>query len=124
MTQPQKFKNLFSQTIPLPILDNINNSTNNLSDKNKNGGNNQAPNWNFSKYLINEKGELMGVCGPKTSPLSDEILRLRKNLNSILSKNTKQTLKKIEKDTDRNFFMSSHEAKGYGIIDTILDKRK
>ena len=56
--------------------------------------------------------------------LSDEILRLRKNLNSILSKNTKQTLKKIEKDTDRNFFMSAHEAKGYGIIDTILDKRK
>ena len=56
--------------------------------------------------------------------LSDEILRLRKNLNSILSKNTKQTLKKIEKDTDRNFFMSAQEAKGYGIIDTILDKRK
>ena len=56
--------------------------------------------------------------------LSDEILRLRKNLNSILSKNTKQTLKKIEKDTDRNFFMSAHEAIGYGIIDTILDKRK
>ena len=56
--------------------------------------------------------------------LSDEILRLRKNQNSILSKNTKQTLKKIEKDTDRNFFMSAHEAKDYGIIDTILDKRK
>ena len=56
--------------------------------------------------------------------LSDEILRLMKNVNSILSKNTKQTLKKIEKDTDRNFFMSAHEAKGYGIIDTILDKRK
>ena len=56
--------------------------------------------------------------------LSDEILRLRKNLNSILSKNTKQTLKKIEKDTDRNFFMSAHQAKGYGIIHTILDKRK
>ena len=56
--------------------------------------------------------------------LSDEILRLRKNLNSILSKNTKQTLKKIEKDTDRNFFMSAHEAKSYGLIDTILSKRK
>ena len=56
--------------------------------------------------------------------LSDEILRLRKNLNSILSKNTKQTLKKIEKDTDRNFFMSAHEAKNYGIIDTILSARK
>ena len=56
--------------------------------------------------------------------LSDEILRLREKLNSILSKNTKQSLKKIEKDTDRNFFMSSDEAKKYGLIDTILDKRK
>ena len=56
--------------------------------------------------------------------LSDEILRLREKLNSILSKNTKQSLKKIEKDTDRNFFMSSDEAKKYGLVDTILDKRK
>ena len=56
--------------------------------------------------------------------LSDEILRLREKLNVILSKNTKQSLKKIEKDTDRNFFMSSDEAKKYGLIDTILDKRK
>ena len=56
--------------------------------------------------------------------LSDEILRLRENLNSILSKNTKQSLKKIEKDTDRNFFMSSDEAKKYGLVDTILVKRK
>ena len=56
--------------------------------------------------------------------LSDEILRLREELSSILSKNTKQSLKKIEKDTDRNFFMSSDEAKSYGLIDTILSKRK
>ena len=56
--------------------------------------------------------------------LSDEILRLREKLNVILSKNTKQSLKKIEKDTDRNFFMSSDEAKKYGLIDIILDKRK
>jgi len=41
-----------------------------------------------------------------------------------LVKNTKQNLKKIEKDTDRNFFMSASEAKDYGIIDTILDQRK
>ena len=53
---------------------------------------------------------------------ADEILRLRTNLNRILAKNTKQTLKKIEKDTDRNFFMSSDEAKDYGIIDTILER--
>ncbi len=55
---------------------------------------------------------------------ADEILRLRTNLNKILAKNTKQTLKKIEKDTDRNFFMSSEEAKNYGLIDTILSERK
>ena len=55
---------------------------------------------------------------------ADEILRLRQRLNSILSKSTKQTIKKIEKDTDRNFFMSAGEAKAYGIIDTILTARK
>ena len=55
---------------------------------------------------------------------ADEILRQRKRLTSILAKNTKQTLKKIEKDTDRNFFMNADEAKKYGIIDTILVARK
>ena len=55
---------------------------------------------------------------------ADEILRLRQKLNSILSKSTKQTIKKIQKDTDRNFFMSAEEAKEYGIIDKILTARK
>ena len=55
---------------------------------------------------------------------ADEILRLRQKLNSILAKSTKQTIKKIEKDTDRNFFMSADQAKKYGIIDTILTARK
>ena len=55
---------------------------------------------------------------------SDEIIRLRTNLNKILARNTKQTLNKIEKDTDRNFFMSADEAKDYGLIDTILSERK
>ena len=55
---------------------------------------------------------------------ADEILRLRHRLNSILAKSTKQTIKKIEKDTDRNFFMSADEAKKYGILDTILTARK
>ena len=55
---------------------------------------------------------------------ADEILRLRTRLNLILSKSTKQTLKKIEKDTDRNFFMNADEAKKYRIIDTILVARK
>jgi len=51
-----------------------------------------------------------------------EILRLKKILNDILSKNTGQNIKKIEKDTDRDFFMSSAEAKEYGLIDKVLEK--
>lgn len=48
------------------------------------------------------------------------ILKTRENLNKMLAKNTGQTLAKIEKDVDRNFFMDSEEAKKYGIIDKIL----
>jgi len=49
-----------------------------------------------------------------------EILTLRNKLNEILAKHTKQSVKKIAKDTDRDFFMSAEEAKEYGIIDNIL----
>ncbi len=52
-----------------------------------------------------------------------EILTLREKLNDILSKHTGQPLKKIEKDTDRNFFMSAEEAKAYGIIDEVLTRK-
>jgi len=51
-----------------------------------------------------------------------EILNLRGKLNEILSFHTGQPIEKIEKDTDRNFFMSPEEAKEYGIIDEILVK--
>jgi len=54
---------------------------------------------------------------------ADEILRLRITLNKILRKATGQTIKRIEKDTDRNYFMNSDEAKKYGIIDKILSSR-
>lgn len=51
-----------------------------------------------------------------------EIQRLKDTLNEILSKQTGNTLKKVEKDTDRDFFMSSAEAKEYGLIDQVLEK--
>lgn len=51
-----------------------------------------------------------------------EIQRLKDTLNEILSKQTGKTLKKIEKDTDRDFFMSSEEAVEYGLIDKVLEK--
>lgn len=49
-----------------------------------------------------------------------EILKLRDKLNEILAYHTKQPMKRIAKDTDRDFFMSAEEAKEYGIVDNIL----
>jgi len=49
-----------------------------------------------------------------------EILRTKQNLNEILSRHTGQPLEKVERDTDRNYYMSAEEAKEYGLIDSIL----
>ncbi len=54
---------------------------------------------------------------------AEEILYTRKRLNDLLSKHTKQPLKVIDKDTDRDFFMSAEEALNYGIVDKIIEKR-
>lgn len=53
-----------------------------------------------------------------------EILRMKAELNQILAKNTGQSIKKVEKDTDRDNFMSAEEAKTYGIIDEVLVKKE
>ncbi|MFA6404649.1 MAG: ATP-dependent Clp protease proteolytic subunit [Candidatus Paceibacterota bacterium] len=52
------------------------------------------------------------------------IIKMRENLNKILAKATGQTLAKIEKDVDRDFFMSAEDAKKYGIIDDVLSPNK
>ena len=49
-----------------------------------------------------------------------EILRLRETLNQVLVKHTGQSLEKIQKDTDRDYFMSAEEAKEYGIVDEVI----
>ena len=51
---------------------------------------------------------------------AEHILKIKDRLNVILSKHTKQSIKKIEVDTDRDFFMTAEEAKDYGLIDKIL----
>lgn len=52
-----------------------------------------------------------------------EILRIRGLLNSILAEQTSQSIDKIEKDTDRDYFMSAQEAKEYGLIDQVIEER-
>ena len=53
-----------------------------------------------------------------------EILRLKKRLNEIMAKNCKQPLERIEKDTERDYFMSAIEAKEYGLVDEVISSKK
>jgi len=52
-----------------------------------------------------------------------EILRLREELNQIMVRHTSQSLERIEADTDRDFYMSGHQAKEYGIVDEVVIQR-
>lgn len=53
---------------------------------------------------------------------AQEILKMKKRLNEILSENCAQPLEKVETDTERDYFMSGEEAKKYGIIDNIIER--
>lgn len=78
-----------------------------------------------SRIMIHQP-EIHGLSGQATDILihAQEITRLKDRLNTILAIHTGQPKEKIEKDSDRNFFMSPEEAKDYGIIDEIITKRK
>jgi|TARA_B110000503_G_scaffold62316_1_gene98730 ATP-dependent Clp protease, protease subunit len=53
-----------------------------------------------------------------------EILRLRALLNTILAEQSGQTLERIERDTERDYFMTAQEAADYGLVDKVIDKRE
>jgi ATP-dependent Clp protease, protease subunit len=53
-----------------------------------------------------------------------EMLKMKDQLNGILAKHAGRPIEEIEKDTDRNFFMSAQESKDYGLIDDIIEKRR
>jgi ATP-dependent Clp protease protease subunit len=77
-----------------------------------------------ARILIHQP--LGGVQGQATDIdiQTKEILRVKESLNKIMVKHTGQPLERIEKDTDRDFFMSPEEAKSYGIIDEVLYQAK
>ncbi len=52
-----------------------------------------------------------------------EILKLKGQLNQILAKHTSQSLERIERDTDRDYFMSAEESKAYGIVDEVISSK-
>lgn len=54
---------------------------------------------------------------------AEEILRVKKRINEILSENTGQDIEKVQEDTERDFYMTAEEAKDYGVVDEIINKR-
>ncbi|MDT2490690.1 ATP-dependent Clp protease proteolytic subunit [Enterococcus avium] len=76
---------------------------------------------NNTRYMIHQPAG--GVQGQSTEIQIEakEILRMRKRVNKLIAKATGQTLVQIEKDTDRNFWLSAEEAKDYGIVGKIVE---
>lgn len=77
--------------------------------------------WEHSRILIHQPLIAGNVYGPASDIQihAEEMLKIRERLNKILADHTGKSIKKIEEDTDRDFFMSSEEAKEYGIIDEV-----
>ena len=76
-----------------------------------------------SRIMIHQP--LAGTQGPVSDIviMTEEFAKTKKRLNELLVNHTGQPLDKIEKDTDRNFFMSAEEAKEYGLIDKVYDNK-
>lgn len=79
-----------------------------------------------SRILIHQPLMRGGMGGQATDIQiqAQEILRLRERLNQILVEQTGQSIEKIEKDTDRDHYMSAEQAKDYGLIDVVIESRK
>jgi len=74
----------------------------------------------YSRVMIHQPwGGVQGAASD-ISIQAKEILRVKEDINKILARHTGQTLEKIQKDSDRDFFMSSEEAKAYGLIDEVI----
>ncbi len=78
-----------------------------------------------SRIMIHQP-EVSGLSGQATDIEihAKEILTLKQRLSELLAKHTSQPIEKIIADTDRNYFMSAEEAKNYGLIDEVIDKRR
>ncbi len=76
-----------------------------------------------SRIMIHQP--LGGAQGPvkDVEIITKELLRIKDTINKILSKHTSQPLEKIEKDTDRDFFMTAFEALEYGIVDKVIEHK-
>jgi ATP-dependent Clp protease protease subunit len=81
--------------------------------------------WEHARVLIHQPLISGNMFGPASDLQiqAEEMLRIRENLNDILAVHSGQTKDKIAEDTDRDYFMSAEEAKAYGIIDRVINKK-
>ena len=75
-----------------------------------------------SRFLLHQPSGLAGQA-TDIDIQAREILRMRKNLNSLLARHTGQTVERIERDVERDFILESTQAKDYGLIDEIIVKK-
>jgi ATP-dependent Clp protease protease subunit len=73
-----------------------------------------------SRIMIHQPSGGIQGAAEDISRNAKEILKIRDKINEILSTHTGQPLEKIQKDTDRDYFMSAQEAREYGIIDEVI----
>lgn len=76
-----------------------------------------------SRIMIHQPHGQAGGSATDVKIYADEILKMRQVANEILAKHTGQPVERIERDTERDFFMSAQEAKDYGIVDEVVQPR-
>lgn len=81
--------------------------------------------WQHARVLIHQPLISGNMFGPASDLQiqAEEMLRIREDLNGILAEHSGQPIKKIEEDTDRDYFMSAEEARAYGIVDKVAKKK-
>lgn len=78
-----------------------------------------------AEIMIHQPAISGGIKGPASDIkiMSDYMQKNKQRLNQLLAENTGRTIEEIERDTDRDNFMTAQEAKAYGLIDTVISKR-
>lgn len=78
-----------------------------------------------AEIMIHQPAVSGGIKGPASDIkiMSDYMQKNKQRLNELLAKNTGRTIEEIERDTDRDHFMTAEEAKAYGLIDKVISKR-
>ncbi len=76
-----------------------------------------------SRIMIHQPASQVGGKASDVKIYADELLKMKQIANEILAKHTGQDISKIERDTDRDFWMSAEDAKAYGIVDEVLNPR-